>query len=123
MSQVPGASQHRSRVTPRTTLGLLIAAMFLVSGCSRANAVVNSQPITLRVAGSTSMTRALRDLAVNYQSKRPNVILDIQEGGSTAGVSALQAGTADLAAVSWHPKDAAMPPGYQRLPSVVMPWP
>jgi phosphate transport system substrate-binding protein len=94
---------------------LLAATGVLLSGCKRAN-VIAAEPVTLRVAGSTSMARALSDLATAYEASHSNVVVDLQGGGSSAGIQALTNGRADIAAVSWHPNGTSVPDGVQALP-------
>ena len=79
-------------------LGTLLAA------CG--TAVTPATPITLRVAGSTSMKPLLASLAAAYAEERPYVRLDIEGGGSHLGLERLQMGEIDLAGCSWLPPSA-----------------
>ena len=87
----------------------------ILAGCTTSRAA-RQEAVTLRVAGSTSMHLALQDLADNYQANHPNTIVDIRTGGSAVGLSGLMAAKADIAAVSWHAKDAEILPGLQAIP-------
>jgi phosphate transport system substrate-binding protein len=71
-------------------------------------------PTALRVAGSTSMTAALRELGEAYTRQHPNVLVDVRGNGSAAGLAELAAGAADLAALSGP--DAPAPPGLRIAP-------
>ena len=62
----------------------------------------------LRIAGSTSLTPALRDLAAAYSARHPHVTIDIQGGGSQIGLQTLQDGGADIAAISWKDEASAV---------------
>jgi phosphate transport system substrate-binding protein len=70
-------------------------------GCS-GSLSTEAEPITLRIAGSTSMRPVLEELAETYQANHPNVQFEIRGGGSTMGLQDLRAGKSDIAAVSWQ---------------------
>jgi phosphate transport system substrate-binding protein len=122
-----GASQEKgqaarkegqARLAPRRTGRLALALAFflaIASACSSARAGQQGL-VTLRIAGSTSMTAVLSDLAASYQAGHPNVVVDIRAGDSASGLIALQAGQAEAAAISWHPKEASVPAGLRAVP-------
>lgn len=99
----------------RCALGPLLAAALLLVGCA-ARGQATPAPAPLHIAGSTSMAPLLNDLAQAYQAKHPTALIDVRPAGSAAGISELQAGRADLAAVSWHPPDGPSPSGIQAVP-------
>ena len=96
-----------------STVSLLLAALLLTGCAARTSAPA---PVTLRIAGSTSMTPLLTDLAQAYQARHPNVLIELAAGGSAIGLNELQAGRNDLAAVSWQAADAKPAAGYQASP-------
>jgi phosphate transport system substrate-binding protein len=84
------------------TISLFLAILMLwgllasvVVGCGRDKAAKN-----LCVAGSTSVQPFAEKLAEEYMRQHPQVRIDIQGGGSSAGVYAAQQGAADLGASS-----------------------
>jgi len=62
--------------------------MSLLSGCARGHDVI--------VAGSTSVQPYAEVLAEEYMILNPKNAIDIQGGGSAAGITAAQTGTADI---------------------------
>ncbi len=62
------------------------------------------------------MMPVLRELGQAYQARHPNVLVDVQGGGSGIGVSLLGAGAADLAAVSWQEEGSQPPKGLSAAP-------
>ena len=75
-----------------------------------------SEPVTLRIAGSTSMRPVLEELAGAYQATHPNVQFQIRGGGSVLGLQDLRAGKADIAAVSWKAEGEPVPTSVQAAP-------
>lgn len=59
----------------------------------------------LTVAGSTSVTPLMEKLAEAYKAKNPDVVIDIQSNGSSAGMTAAMEGTAELGMASRELKD------------------
>jgi phosphate transport system substrate-binding protein len=94
---------------------LAMLAMPVLAGCTGSLAG-RSEPVTLRVAGSSSMRPVLEELAAAYQAAHSDVHFDIRGGGSTLGLEDLLAGTADIAAVSWKADGATDPRGVQAAP-------
>jgi phosphate transport system substrate-binding protein len=68
------------------------------------------------MAGSTSMRPVLEDLAEQYHATHPNVLFDIQGGGSELGLQNLLAGKVDIAAVSWKGGSEPDERGIQAVP-------
>ncbi|MGQ9627515.1 MAG: undecaprenyl-diphosphatase UppP [Anaerolineae bacterium] len=59
-------------------------------------------PLThIRVAGSTSMLPLIESLAESYRQEHPQVIFEIQGGGSRLGYELLSAGKVEIGASSW----------------------
>ena len=61
---------------------------------------------TLTVAGSTSVQPFAEKLAEHYMADHPGVAINVQGGGSTAGVRAAETGAAQIGMSSRHLKDA-----------------
>jgi phosphate transport system substrate-binding protein len=87
----------------------------LLAGCTGAPSG-RVEPITLRIAGSSSMRPVLEELTVVYHSSHPEVQFEIRGGGSTLGLTDLRAGRADIAAVSWKTEGKPDPSGVQATP-------
>lgn len=99
----------------RPIAALLLAAALLLTGCSPRGPAAPA-PVTLRIAGSSSMAPLLAELAQAHQAQHPEVLIDLRAGGSQTGVAELQAGQVDLAAISWQPAAARPPAGFQAFP-------
>ncbi len=76
------------------SLGLLAAA-----GCKR-NASTGASGNTITVAGSTSVQPFAEKWAEAYHAKHPDIEIQVQGGGSTAGVQATLSGAADIGTCS-----------------------
>jgi phosphate transport system substrate-binding protein len=68
----------------------LLAVMTVMSGCG------NSAGGDIIVAGSTSVQPFAEVLAEEYMKQHPGVNVDVQGGGSAAGIMAASSGTADI---------------------------
>jgi phosphate transport system substrate-binding protein len=89
--------------------------LLMLIGCAEPLAR-GSAPVTLRIAGSTSMRPVLEELSAAYHAAHPEVQFQIRGGGSVLGLQELQAGKADIAAVSWKADNEPIPPGVQAAP-------
>ena len=78
---------------------ILLLTVSLVSAC---NAINNAEII---VAGSTSVQPYAEVLAEEYMIMHPDTVIDIQGGGSSAGIMAAQTGTSNLGMSSRVLKD------------------
>jgi phosphate transport system substrate-binding protein len=78
---------------------ILVLAMSLTSACS------NLPKAGIVVAGSTSVQPFAEVLAEEYMILHPDITIDIQGGGSAAGIMAAQSGTADIGMSSRVLKD------------------
>jgi phosphate transport system substrate-binding protein len=77
-------------LSPSISFGLLICVIGLMPSCScipRASIII---------AGSTSVQPFAEVLAEAYMTLHPDVTIDIQGGGSAAGIMAAQTGTANI---------------------------
>ena len=77
----------------------LLVFMILISACSRNNEV------GVIVAGSTSVQPYAEVLAEEYMILNPGTEIDIQGGGSSAGITAATNGTSDIGMSSRELKD------------------
>src|SRR5271157_363615 len=68
---------------------IFVLASTQLSGCSR-----NSN--TIIIAGSTSVQPFAEVLAEEYMTLHPGIEIDVQGGGSAAGILATQSGTCDI---------------------------
>jgi phosphate transport system substrate-binding protein len=73
----------------------MVALVLLAWGC---NSEVSSRPLS--VAGSTSVQPFAEKLAEIYMHEHPTCRIDVQGGGSSAGIYAAEHGAADLGASS-----------------------
>lgn len=104
----------------RARIFLWMMVLAAISAACAAPAVVTPAPaISLRVAGSTSMEPLLRALADAYSQEHPDVVVDVQDGNSAYGMTALLREEADIAAVSWREEDAADDSEWQWIPLAV----
>jgi phosphate transport system substrate-binding protein len=92
-----------------------VCGLLLVTACNQV-AVAPAQQATVRIAGSSSMRPLLDDLTAAYEAANPAVVVALSGGGSVLGLQALEAGSADVAAVSWQPASESTPPGLQFQP-------
>ncbi len=98
------------RMTPALFLLCLVA-----TACA-AGSTVTPTPMTLRIAGSTSLAPALLELAQVYEAAHPLVLIDVRASGSTAGLNELRSGEAQVAAISWRAAGDDRLEGIQALP-------
>lgn len=84
---------------------LLFGLGLLLPGCEGAS-VATPPPVTLTIAGSTSMSPVLKALTDAYSRQHPNVVFDVRGGGSTLGEAAIRAGRYDIVASTLFPPDA-----------------
>jgi len=78
---------------------ILFIAMGLFTGCSNVN------DASVIVAGSTSVQPYAEILAEEYMILHPDIVIDIQGGGSSAGIMAAKTGTSNLGMSSRVLKD------------------
>ncbi|MCL2628001.1 MAG: phosphate ABC transporter substrate-binding protein [Oscillospiraceae bacterium] len=72
-----------------------IIPILLLISCLTA-ACAGSQSAAFVVAGSTSVQPYVEKLAEEYTFKYPEKVIDVQGGGSSAGIQAAESGTADI---------------------------
>jgi len=84
-------SKGRKLIKKFVLLGLI-----LLLGCGQRD----SQSQTLTIAGSTSVQPFAEKLAEVYMQHRPGLLINVQGGGSSAGIMAVQQRAADIGASS-----------------------
>jgi phosphate transport system substrate-binding protein len=94
---------------------LLLALSTLTAGCAGA-VRGRSEPVTLRIAGSSSMRPLLEELAQAYGDSDSGTLFEIRGGGSMLGLEDLHNGRTDIAAVSWKAEGEPDPSGVQAAP-------
>jgi phosphate transport system substrate-binding protein len=90
----PAASRRNIFLT-LVLLLLIYCLAFASAGCGR-----NETSKGVCIAGSTSVQPFAEKLAEEYMAQHPQIRIDIQGGGSSAGIYAAQQGAADLGASS-----------------------
>ena len=86
-------------------MAIVFALLFLVlpPGCKLGG---DETATTLTVAGSTSVQPFAEKLAETYMGTHPGLSINVQGGGSTAGVRAAETGAAQIGMSSRHLKDS-----------------
>jgi len=87
------------RICSAVSVLILLLTVSLLSACSGINEA------GIIVAGSTSVQPYAEILAEEYMILHPEAVIDIQGGGSSAGIMAAQTGTSDLGMSSRILKD------------------
>jgi len=88
---------------PRGFVPLVFSAfLLLLPACRKAG----GDGSTLTVAGSTSVQPFAEKLAETYMATHPGLAINVQGGGSTAGVRAAETGAAQIGMSSRHLKDS-----------------
>jgi phosphate transport system substrate-binding protein len=86
-------------------LPLVFIVFFLVApGCRRQNS--GNSGAALTIAGSTSVQPFAEKLAETYMSAHAGIAINVQGGGSTAGVRAAETGAAQIGMSSRHLKES-----------------
>jgi phosphate transport system substrate-binding protein len=116
MKKMDQPLRHRRRGrSTRLRLCVLFLATLVLASCGNA-AVTPAAPATLRMAGSTSLTPALHDLAATYQANNPQTVVEVRGGGTSIGIQELRDQEIDLAAISWKEENAKPPDDLQVIP-------
>lgn len=80
---------------------LLLVALLLSACSSPPTAVVTPAPTTLRLVAADACGPLMEELAVAYQAGHPWATVEVEVFNSTVAQERLEAGTADVAALSW----------------------
>jgi len=91
--------KHKRRIRTILQVVLLSISISILSACSR------STESGFIVAGSTSVQPYAEILAEEYMIMHPGAAIDIQGGGSSAGITAAKSGIANLGMSSRHLND------------------
>jgi phosphate transport system substrate-binding protein len=81
---------------------VFIVLLVVMPGCRR----TGDSGTTLTIAGSTSVQPFAEKLAETYMTAHPGLAINVQGGGSTAGVRAAETGAAQIGMSSRHLKDS-----------------
>ncbi|WIF95305.1 phosphate ABC transporter substrate-binding protein [Caminicella sporogenes] len=87
-------------------IGILTVSLF--TGCSQKKVSVENNDVlkgTVAVVGSTSVTPVAQNLADKFMSIHPEVKIDVQGIGSSAGIKAASNGSADIGMASRNLKE------------------
>jgi phosphate transport system substrate-binding protein len=93
------SNSNRTRISATVVALVLVLSLFTLSGCSQKSDDV------IVVAGSTSVQPYAEVLAEEYMLLNSGTEIDIQGGGSSAGITAAQSGIADIGMSSRSLKD------------------
>jgi len=88
-------------MTQRTVIGvaLAMAVLYPAGGCR------DKSRRTESVVGSTSIQPFAEELALAFNSRQSEIYVEVQGGGSTAGLQAVENGIADIGTCSRHLKE------------------
>src|SRR5437868_1997217 len=84
----------------RNHIAALAVALLAAAGCNRSGTQEGTGATTITIAGSTSVQPFAEKWAEAYGQKHPGAQINVQGGGSTAGVKAAQTGAAQIGTVS-----------------------
>ncbi|MGA3173225.1 MAG: phosphate ABC transporter substrate-binding protein [Syntrophorhabdales bacterium] len=86
---------------------LLLSLMPCLFACNdKAQGTFKGRRSTVTVAGSTSVMPFSEKLAEHFKIERPRIVVDVQGGGSSAGIQACMNGTVDIGMSSRELKGA-----------------
>lgn len=83
-----------------TGLWRWLGYLLLVAGLAACSSEARTPQCTITIAGSTSVQPFAEKLAEIYMQLRPDVLINVQGGGSSAGIMAVQQHAADIGASS-----------------------
>lgn len=85
---------------PWTALVILVVLILGLTGCKAGSGEDGELQGTIQIAGSTSVQPLSEELAQAFMAMNPGVSISVAGGGSGAGITAAQSGTADIGASS-----------------------
>lgn len=107
---------HNATVKAKVQLFGVLICMLLLSGCAKPSEGVNATGAQATLAGSTSVQPFAELLAEHYAAKYPQApSINVQGGGSTAGIQAATTGIADIGMSSRHLRDEELAAGLKTL--------
>ncbi|MCU0506835.1 MAG: phosphate ABC transporter substrate-binding protein [Anaerolineae bacterium] len=92
-----------------------MVGLLVLAACA-AGPTATPPPTRLRIAGSTTMAPALGELAATLQAQNPNLLVEVQGGGTQIGWDELRAGRVDVAALSYWDETQVVPDEFQLVP-------
>lgn len=84
-------------------VGLIL--LLTLSGCAQTEVASAPPPVTITIAGSTTMTPVLTALTAEFTRRHPQALFSLRGGGSTLGEQWAAAGQVDLAASNLLPPE------------------
>jgi len=87
-----------------TLLVVALLSVFVLSGCGSSQN--DEGDVKLSIVGSTSVQPIAQLIADDYTEKNPNIKIDIQGIGSSAGIKAITDGTCDIGMASRELKES-----------------
>lgn len=93
-----------NRKTGRLLIFLLLSGMSFIS-CGRGGTGAGGDQHSVTIAGSTSVMPFTEKLAEYFMLDNPDYVIEVQGGGSTAGIQACVNRTVDIGMSSRHLKD------------------
>jgi phosphate transport system substrate-binding protein len=105
-----------ARLGPFVHSWLMFAAGLLLLSACATGPIPTPPPTRLRIAGSTTMTPVLNDLAAALQAQYPNLLVETRGGGTAIGWEELRAGRVEMAALSYWDETQPVLDGFQLIP-------
>ena len=99
---------------------ILWGALGILLGACTPATIAPSAPVTIRIAGSTAATPALRDLTDAYSRHHPNVAFDLRGGGSTLGEEWIAAGEYDMVVSTLFAENSNSNPATEAQPPIAL---
>lgn len=87
----------RARIRALVMVGVMLLGLPVLAGCRR-----EARAHSLTLAGSTSVQPFAELLAEVFMSRHPDISVNVQGGGSSAGIEAALSGAADIGMSSRH---------------------
>lgn len=94
------------KVIPDQILPLLVMLLAILGCTTEQNSTTKpAEQKKIMIAGSTSIQPMVEELAEHYMKSHPNITIEVQGGGSSAGIQAARSGAADIGMSSRELKD------------------
>lgn len=82
-----------------------LAIVVVITSWACGEPLATSEPVILRVSGSTDLEGLVHELADAYMARVGGVSFQVSGGGTTYGLGSLRRGESHVAMVSWLPSD------------------
>ena len=92
---------HAERIVSLFVICNLCFAIFFITACDSRN----KNSAAFNIAGSTSVQPYVEVLVEEYAALHPEMLIDVQGGGSSAGIQAVESHTADIGMSSRNLRD------------------